>query len=361
MQPSPSPSPLEPAADGSARSPGAAWLLDRTEALCRADTTTGREDHGLPALRGLLRELGARIELQEVAPGRHNVLATWGQPRLLLSTHLDTVPPFLPPQRRGDVLHGRGACDAKGQITAQLGAIQTLLARGHDGFAWLGVVGEETDSVGASAAAELASRLASCRGLINGEPTENKLTTGQRGSMQIRLETAGRAAHSGTPELGHSAIWPLLDWLQALRTLPERRDPELGPEIWNLGTIAGGKAPNVVPDAASAMLFARTLPDSEFLARVRELAPPEGRVASVAATPPERFSRLPGFEHVAVTFGSDAPRLRKLVPDGLVAMCGPGSIRVAHTPEEHVSGRELAAGCALLVAVAETMLGGGER
>ena len=93
------------------------WLLDRTEALCRADTTTGREDHGLPALRSLLRELGAAIELQEVAPGRHNVLATWGVPRLLFSTHLDTVPPFLPPRRQGDLLSGRGTCDAKGQIT----------------------------------------------------------------------------------------------------------------------------------------------------------------------------------------------------------------------------------------------------
>lgn len=351
------PSGSGPSGSGPSRAaPTAAWLLDRTEALCRADTTTGREDHGLPALRALLRELGADIELQEVAPGRHNVLATWGRPQLLLSTHLDTVPPFLPPRHHGDVLHGRGTCDAKGQITAQLGAIRTLLGRGHDGFAWLGVVGEETDSVGAAAAAELAPRLGSCRGVINGEPTENKLATGQRGSMQIRLATRGVAAHSGTPELGRSAIWPLLDWVQRLRDLPQREDPELGPEIWNLGVLHGGQAPNVIPDAAEATLFARTLPDTEFLDRVRELAPPEGEVGDVAITRPERFSHLQGFEHAPVTFGSDAPRLRALVPDGLIAMCGPGSISVAHTKDEHITGSDLAAGCGLLVEIAETML-----
>jgi len=333
-------------------------LLDRTEALCRADTTTGREDHGLPALRALLRELGAKIELQEVAPGRHNVLATWGRPRLLFSTHLDTVPPFIPPRRQRDLLHGRGSCDAKGQITAQLGAIQTLLERGEDGFAWLGVVGEETDSVGAEAATDLADRLADCKGLINGEPTENKLATGQRGSMQVRIQTRGIAAHSGTPELGHSAIWPLLDWLDKLRQLPEEVDPELGREVWNLGVLHGGQAPNVIPDAAEAMLFARTLPGSTFLDHVRESAPKEGEVGDVAFTRPERFTKLPGFDHAVVTFGSDAPRLRKLIPDGLVTMCGPGSIGVAHTEDEHIAGVDIEKGCKLLVAIADTMLRG---
>mgnify|MGYP002783950660 CR=1 FL=1 len=219
------------------RATSAAWLLDRTEALCRADTTTGREDHGLPTLRALLHELGAQVELQQVAPGRHNVLATWGRPRLLFSTHLDTVPPFLPPRRSGDVLHGRGTCDAKGQIAVQLLAIQDLLARGHAGLAWLGVVGEETDSDGAHAAAELAPHFVDCVAVINGEPTENRLATGQRGALQLRLVTHGVAAHSGTPERGRSAIWPLLTWLERLRGLQPTHDAELGPELWNVGTL----------------------------------------------------------------------------------------------------------------------------
>ena len=340
-----------------AGAPSATWLLERTEALCRADTTTGREDHGLPALRALLRELGATVELQQVAPGRHNVLATWGTPRVLFTTHLDTVPPFVPPRRQGDLLTGRGTCDAKGQITAQLGAIQALLGAGVDGLAWLGVVGEETDSCGAVAAQELAPRLAQCVGVIDGEPTENKLATGQRGALQLRLATTGTAAHSGTPDLGRSAIWPLLDWLQRLRELPTAVDAELGAELWNLGALAGGGALNVVPAQAEAQLFVRSLPDSTFAQRVRELAPEVGRVEEVSFTPPDRFPRLPGFEHVTVPFGSDAPRLRRLAANGRVALCGPGSIRVAHTLDEHVTGAELVAGCELLVAVARTFLG----
>jgi acetylornithine deacetylase len=332
------------------------WLLDRTEALCRADTTTGREDHGLPALRSLLRELGASIDLQEVAPGRHNVLATWGVPRILFSTHLDTVPPFLPPRRQGDLLSGRGTCDAKGQITAQLGAIHELLARGHGGFAWLGVVGEETDSIGATAAIDLAPRLDTCVAAINGEPTENQLATGQRGTLQLRLRTKGIAAHSGTPDLGRSAIWPLLDWLQRLRELPTATDAELGPEVWNLGILHGGGAPNVVPASAEASLLVRSLPESRFLALVRELAPAEGSVDQLSFTPPERFPTIAGFPHAAVTFGSDAPRLRRLVPSQQVALCGPGTIRVAHTLDEHITGTELRAGCELLVALAENFL-----
>lgn len=340
------------------RAVAAAWLLDRTEALCRADTTTGREDHGLPALRSLLRELGAAVDVQMVEPGRHNVLATWGVPRLLFSTHLDTVPPFLPPRRSGDLLSGRGTCDAKGQIVAQLGAIRELLARGLGGFAWLGVVGEETDSCGAIAAADLAPQLQTCVAAINGEPTENRLATGQRGALQLRLVTKGIAAHSGTPELGRSAIWPLLDWLQRLREVPTNFDRDLGAEVWNLGMLAGGSAPNVVPAHAEAVLFVRSLPGSTFAQRVQELAPSDGIVEHLSFTPPERFVSVPGFEDAIVTFGSDAPRVRALVGGQRVALCGPGSIKVAHTVDEHITGADLVAGRERLVALAEALLAG---
>ncbi len=334
----------------------AAWLLDRTEALCRADTTTGREDHGLPILRSLLRELGATVELQQVAPGRHNVLATWGTPRLLFSTHLDTVPPFLPPKRSGDLLTGRGTCDAKGQIVVQLATIRELLARGH-GCAWLGVVGEETDSCGAIAAIDFAERLQTCVAAINGEPTENRLATGQRGALQLKLTTRGKAAHSGTPELGRSAIWPLLEWLQRLRELPTTTDRDLGPEVWNLGTLAAGSAPNVVPAHAEAVLFVRSLPDSDFLARLRELAPAEGHVDQLSFTPPERYAPVPGFPHAFVPFGSDAPRVRALVGGKRVALCGPGSIKVAHTLDEHITGSDMVTGAQQLVGIATALLG----
>ena len=126
------------------------WLSTRLVELCSAETTSGQEDAGLPGLRALLQELGATVVEQPVAPGRTNLLALWGRPRVLFSTHLDTVPPYLPPRLQDGAVWGRGACDAKGQILAQLGAVKGLLAEGRDGFAWLGVVGEETDSAGGS-------------------------------------------------------------------------------------------------------------------------------------------------------------------------------------------------------------------
>jgi len=334
------------------------WLLDRTEALCRADTTTGREDHGLPLLRNLLTELGAKVELQQVAPKRHNVLATWGEPQLLFSTHLDTVPPFIPPRRSGDLLSGRGTCDAKGQIAAQLATIKELLSRGHTNLGWLGVIGEETDSIGAAAAEDLAPQLSKCVAVINGEPTENKLATGQRGSLQLLMSTKGVAAHSGMPELGHSAIWPMVDWLHRMRNLQSDTDADLGPEIWNVGTLNGGTAPNVIPAHSQARVFVRSVPGSTFEDRARAIAPEEGNLEQLSFTPPEVFDRIPGFEHAVVPFGSDAPRLRQIVGGKKVALCGPGTIKVAHTLDEHITGAEMEQGFELLTALATTMLEG---
>lgn len=323
------------------------WLADRLGALCACDSTSGREDAMLPALRALLAELGAAVVEQPVASGRTNVLATWGQPRVLFSTHLDTVPPFLPPRLEGGVLCGRGTCDAKGQILAQLGAVKRLLAEGTEGLAWLGVVGEETDSAGARAALGLADRLQDLRVLVNGEPTGLKLATGQRGVQHLCLRCQGRSAHSGSPELGHDAAWPLLDWLQRLRELPQATDPQLGPEVWNLGLLTAGEALNSVPASAQADLLLRSLPGSGFAEAARRLAPPEGRVELRLDEPPDRYPEIPGFEHAAMPFGSDAPTLRALVPDRTVVLAGPGSITVAHTLEEHLALPELEAGVAL--------------
>ncbi|MCO5171529.1 MAG: M20/M25/M40 family metallo-hydrolase [Planctomycetes bacterium] len=319
------------------------WLTD----LCAVDTTSGREDAGLDPLLALLRALGADVERQPVAPGRTNVLARWGEPRVLLSTHLDTVPPFLPPRWEDDVLWGRGACDAKGQAVAQLAAIDALVRGGARGLAWLGVVGEETDSAGAQAALALAPALRGLVALIDGEPTEGVLATGQRGVVHLRLSCRGRAAHSGTPERGRSAAWPLLEWLSALRALPQATDAELGPELWNLGVLRAGEAPNVVPAHAEAHLLARTLPGSRLVAEVRRLAPPEAQVEVLLDEAPDRFPEVPGFPRAAVPFGSDAPRLRALVPDGTVVLAGPGTITVAHSPDERLSLGELKAGVEL--------------
>jgi acetylornithine deacetylase len=313
-------------------------------ALCAAETTSGQEDAGLPVLRDLLQELGATVVEQPVAEGRTNVLALWGRPRVLFSTHLDTVPPYFLPRIEGDVIFGRGTCDAKGQIVAQLAAVKALLDQGRECLAWLGVVGEETDSGGATAALGLADRLQDLKALINGEPTELKLATGQRGVQHVCLHCAGRAAHSGSPELGRNATWPLLDWLQRLREQRRPVDPRLGPELWNLGLLEAGEALNSVPARAEAHLMARVVPGSTFLDEVRRLAPPEGTVELRLDEPADLYSSVPGFEHAAMPFGSDAPALRALVPDRTVVLAGPGSITVAHTLDEHLTLTDLEAG-----------------
>jgi len=319
------------------------WLL----ALCAVETTSGREDAGLAVLWGILEELGAKLVEQPVAEGRTNLLALWGEPRVLFSTHLDTVPPYFPPRLEGDIIHGRGSCDAKGQIVAQLGAIAELLAQGQRDLAWMGVVGEETDSAGAAASLALADRFEHCRAVVIGEPTGLKLATGQRGVQHFVLRCRGKAAHSSTPEQGASALWPLLDWLQQIRELPRPTDPELGPEIWNLGVLQGGEAVNMVPDFAQAHVHARVLPGSDLEACIHQLRPPQGEVERRLSDPPDRYPILPGFEHAAMPFGSDAPQMRELVPGRTVVLAGPGSIGFAHTLDERITLPELEGGVEL--------------
>lgn len=319
------------------------WLLR----LCEVDSTSGREDALLPSLHQLLEEMGAEVFEQPVATGRTNVLALWGRPRVLFSTHLDTVPPFIPPRKQGCAIHGRGTCDAKGQIMAQLEAIRQMLREGITGFAWLGVVGEETDSLGAAAAMGLSDRLRDCRALINGEPTDLKLATGQRGLLHLRLKCTGRAAHSGSPERGVDANWMLIDWLQRMRGLPTLEDPELGPEVWNLGRMEGGEAINSVPAHAEAHVLARTLPRSLFELQVEDLKPEDGELETILSEPADRYPAIQGFDHAPMPFGSDAPRLRELIPDRTVVLAGPGSIASAHTENEHITLAALALGVAL--------------
>lgn len=326
------------------------WCFDWLERLCAVDSTSGREHAVLDPLRELLTELGADVLVQPVDAGGSNVLARFGSnPRVLLTTHLDTVPPFFPPMREGHRLRARGACDAKGQVVAQLAAIRRLLQGGVTDLAWLGVVREETDSSGAKAALQLKDRLGDLVGIVNGEPTENALGAGQRGFVALKLSCAGRAAHSGTPELGRSALWPLVDWLDVVRRAPLARDPELGEEVVNVGVVHAGEAHNVVPAHAEALVLARPVPGSTLLETIEHATPEHGRIEVLSRDEPRRFPPIEGFRSVPLTFGSDLPRLSALVDGGAIALAGPGSIHVAHTLDEHIDAADLSAGIDLNV------------
>jgi acetylornithine deacetylase len=239
--------------------------------LIDIDSTTGREGAAGELLVARLARLGYTVERQPVTDGRFNVFARLDQPQVVLSTHFDCVPPFFPSDVRGDTLYGRGSCDAKGILAAQIAAAERLRAAGERRVGLLFVVGEERGSDGAVLAN---GRAAGSAFLINGEPTDNRLATATRGILRLRLAARGRAAHSAAPEHGESAIDKLLDALMRMRTLRWPADPVLGETFYTIGLIEGGIAPNVISPAASAEVMFRTVGSAdEVLAIARTLEP----------------------------------------------------------------------------------------
>ena len=301
------------------------------------DSTTGSEAAACRWLAQRLRDLGYRVEKQELDSGRANIWATTSDdpPSIAFSTHIDCVPPFFPSSVRDGRLYGRGACDAKGILAAQVAASERLRASGERRVGLLFVVGEERGSDGATAANALPN---SVRFLINGEPTDNRLATGTRGTLRVRIAASGRAAHSATPEEGESSIEKLLDALSLLKTLPLPSAPDLGQTFYNVGLIEGGVAPNVLAPSACAEVMFRTVGQAEdVLAVVRRLEPIVG-VTEVLRVEPVRMHVVPGFPTASFAFTTDVSLLDRW---GSPLLFGPGSIRVAHTPHEHVLLSEL--------------------
>lgn len=316
-------------------------VFELTRALVDIPSITNEEKevglYLLGRLGGLAARTGGVVERMEVEPDRFNVLAYWGQPRVTLSTHMDTVPPFIPSREDEHCIWGRGACDAKGIMAAMIQAAECLLAEGVRDFALLFVVGEERNSAGAYRAAREGR---GSRWLINGEPTENKLALGSKGALRWEAEARGRMAHSAYPELGESAIDKLLDFLEDIRRLKLPEDPVLGPGTLNIGTIAGGRAPNVIPDQARAEIMVRLVCDAEPVREAFHRAA-AGRVElrEVLMVPAVRLASLEGLPTTVVAFTTDIPAFGGAW--GEPFLIGPGSIHVAHTLEEHVAKAEL--------------------
>ena len=324
-----------------------------TRELVQLETPTGQEGPAVDYLARSLDGLGYRVTRQPVTPGRDNIYAYREPPLVVFSTHLDCVPPYVPLREDDTHLHGRGSCDAKGLAAAMVAAAEQLAAEGERRIGLLFVVGEENGSDGAQVAHALGPK---GRFLINGEPTENRLSIGQKGSLKVVLECDGRAAHSAYPDEGRSALLPLLDTLERLRRLPLATDPMLGASTLNIGVLDGGVAPNVIPPAARAELLVRLVgPSDQPRREIAACAAPGVRVTFPTELPYFKNTAPPpaGWETTVVSYASDLPFHAAW---GQGFQLGPGTIRVAHTSDERIAKAELLEGVRLYAKLARDLI-----
>jgi acetylornithine deacetylase len=327
-------------------------LVSFARELIDIESTSFHEQEAGAWLTARLRSMGYAVTEQPVANGRFNVLATLDAPAVVFSTHFDCVPPFFPSSVRDGRLYGRGSCDAKGILSAQVAAVERLRAAGERRVGLLFVVGEERGSEGAAVANRSP---VGTKYLINGEPTDGRLAIATRGVLRVKLHAAGRAAHTALPELGESAIEKLADALVALRGIVLPSDPLLGRTFYTVVLIEGGIAPNVIQPAASAEINFRTSrPADDVLRSVHSLTSLV-RIEEILRVPDVRFQRfdIPGIESAVFPFTTDVPLLANW---GTPLLFGPGSIHVAHTAEEHVGIKDLEDAVEKYVGIARTCL-----
>ncbi|MFL6230697.1 MAG: M20/M25/M40 family metallo-hydrolase [Pyrinomonadaceae bacterium] len=335
-------------------------LFALTRRLIDIPSVTGEEGAVGRFLAAYLAGLGYEVETQEIAKDRANVLARvkGHRARVVLSTHMDTVPPHIAATEDDEFIHGRGACDAKGIIAAQISAAEALRREDVKDVGFLFTVDEEMSSDGARAA-EAHAWAKDCRFIVNGEPTDNQLAAGTKGSLRVRLMAAGREAHSAYPEEGDSAIEKLLDVIADVRSHQWQRDDFFGETTCNVGTIAGGTRPNVTAAQAEAVLqFRLVTPAREVKDALERLVAGRVAVEYLSENDPLRLLQVEGFAQTVVRFTTDIPYLPSW---GVPLLIGPGSILVAHTARERVSKRELVAAVSLYQRLARTLLARAEE
>ena len=313
-------------------------VFELTRQLISIPSISGDEKPIAEFLDEYLRAAGFQVELQDAALDRPNVYAQRGDSDVVLSSHSDTVPPYVEFGEDDEFIYGRGACDAKGVIAAMIKAGEALIESNVTDFGLLFVVGEEAGSPGARAANAIPNR---SRYLINGEPTESKLALGSKGALRAILKATGRAAHSAHPEKGESAIAKLLEVLADLCKVDWPRDETLGATTMNIGMIKGGVAANVIPPEAEAELMFRVVTNNQSLKHLIEsVAASRVEIEYTFACDPVLTEPLEEFETTVVAFTTDIPLLSNW---GKPLLFGPGSILDAHTPGERISKLELVA------------------
>jgi acetylornithine deacetylase len=331
-----------------------------TRQLVDIESITGNEAAVGNYLYSELCRLGYRTAKMLVEGDRFNVYAVpdtesraseTPTPPVTFSTHMDTVPPFIPSSEDATRIYGRGSCDAKGIMAAQIAAAEQLRRQGiYVGL--LFVVGEERDSLGAQVANEHAP--SGCRFLINGEPTENRIALASKGTLRVEVTATGRMAHSAYPELGDSAIDKLILALARLRAMPLPSDAEVGPCTLNIGLIEGGRAPNVIPDHAHADLLYRLVGPSDDLRRqILAAAGDEVEVRFPLEIPFLRLRTIDGVPTMIAAFTTDIPKLSNW---GEPLLIGPGSIHVAHTDSEYIEKQQLADAIELYCTIAKKLI-----
>ncbi len=312
-------------------------VFELTRKLISIPSISGEEKEVAEFLAEYLSGAGFEVDLQQAAEDRPNIYARRGDPDIVLSTHTDTVPPYVEFREDEEFIYGRGACDTKGLMAAMIKAAEALIESGVGDFGLLFVVGEEAGSQGARAANSIPNR---SRYLINGEPTESKLALGSKGALRAILRAKGRAAHSAYPEMGESAIEKLLGILNDLRRVDLPRDETLGASTMNIGIIKGGVAGNVIPPDAEAELMYRVVTSNDSLKRIIEgVVDSRADIEYTFACDPVVTESIDGFETTVVAFTTDIPQLGNW---GKPLLFGPGSILDAHTPGERIAKKELA-------------------
>ena len=351
--------------------------------ILNVESTSGMEAELADMLSVELCAPGRTVDVFKVGDGTKNILVSWGCPKVVFCTHLDTVPPYIPPTFHEDCVEGRGTCDAKGQIFAMYEACKVLESKGLTDFGLLLLAGEETGSFGAKAFSAMAQETGwEADWVIVGEPTDNCMASAAKGTKSFEVTFEGKACHSGYPENGASAIMYFNDFMNALRSVVFPHDPVLGATTWNVGKLTSENPQNILSDKLSCRVYFRTTFESDQMvcnimkniagedAKLRFGRPkvqdgsdivakdvaPWQRAMSVKAfggDTPSHFEVMPGFDTKPVAFGSDAPPLTCFKHK---VLCGPGSILVAHRPEEHVLLSDLETAVRNYIKIAESIL-----
>lgn len=329
-------------------------LFELTTSLMSIPSTSGEEEAVGFWLQDHLQSLGWTVELQKVSENQNNVIAYLNEtPRVWMSTHMDTVPPYLPPTEDDEKIYGRGACDAKGIIASQITAAEALRKQGVEDIGLMFLVEEERTSTGARAANDhpLAAK---CEYMINGEPTDLDLAIGSKGTFRLMIKASGKAAHSAYPEYGDSAIETLLDILDEIRHTKFPNDEFFGETTVNIGTIEGGVALNVIPAKAEAGLAVRLTTKREPIEEaLKSVIRDRAELEVLSCSEPVRMLEVDGFNKKVVRFTTDIPYLTKW---GQPLLLGPGSILVAHTKDEFVLKKDLESAVELYVDLAKNLL-----